>query len=284
MKREGGDDKEKYLENAFGNEFIEKKRTPGVLSARPDDSPEAGNKDYRRLNPWLVVDFKSDFNVPKFSSSGKDNVYWIVRMEKPGVEMVTKAQMVDYYAQTLTKVLRNEKDAQVSIYHISWEEDLGFCCHIDEECAKDLIYVPGVLSVRPDLRVESEYKDYKGNDADVAIEPSEESQTEVKTKRLFVTGLSFYTSVKTLREAFEGFGELVEVKVIMDKISKRSKGFAFLEYTTEEAAAAALKEMNGKIINGWMIVVDVAKPKEFRSVRERHWQEPGRFPYTSSDC
>ncbi|XP_020412862.1 glycine-rich RNA-binding protein 4, mitochondrial-like [Prunus persica] len=83
--------------------------------------------------------------------------------------------------------------------------------------------------------------------------------TPTKTKKLFVTGLSFYTSEKTLRAAFEGFGKLVEVKIIMDKISKRSKGYAFIEYTTEEAASAALREMNGKIINGWMIVVDVAK-------------------------
>jgi RNA recognition motif-containing protein len=37
------------------------------------------------------------------------------------------------------------------------------------------------------------------------------------------------------------------VKVIIDKISKRSKGYAFIEYTTEEAASAALKEMNGKV-------------------------------------
>ncbi|KAI5343844.1 hypothetical protein L3X38_011720 [Prunus dulcis] len=83
--------------------------------------------------------------------------------------------------------------------------------------------------------------------------------TPTKTKKLFVTGLSFYTSEKTLRAAFEGFGELVEVKIIMDKIFKWSKGYAFIEYTTEEAASAALREMNGKIINGWMIVVDVAK-------------------------
>ena len=37
------------------------------------------------------------------------------------------------------------------------------------------------------------------------------------------------------------------VKIIMDKISKRSKGYAFIEYTTEEAAATALEEMNGKV-------------------------------------
>ncbi|KAK7818662.1 organelle rrm domain-containing protein 1 [Quercus suber] len=83
------------------------------------------------------------------------------------------------------------------------------------------------------------------------------------------TGLSFYTSEKTLRAAFEGFGELVEVKIIMDTISKRSKGYAFIEYTTEEAASAALKEMNGKIINGWMIVVDVAKTNPPRYSRGR---------------
>lgn len=40
---------------------------------------------------------------------------------------------------------------------------------------------------------------------------------------------------------------LLTVKIIMDKISKRSKGYAFIEYTTEEAAGAALKEMNGKV-------------------------------------
>jgi RNA recognition motif-containing protein len=90
------------------------------------------------------------------------------------------------------------------------------------------------------------------------------------------------------------------VKIIMDKISKRSKGYAFIEYTTEEAASAALKEMNGKvsqstripslpnppffqerlspalcywclqIINGWMIVVDVAKSNPPRYSRGRH--------------
>jgi hypothetical protein len=34
--------------------------------------------------------------------------------------------------------ISSEKDAQVSIYHVSWERNYGFCCHIDEECAKEL--------------------------------------------------------------------------------------------------------------------------------------------------
>lgn len=43
------------------------------------------------------------------------------------------------------------------------------------------------------------------------------------------------------------------VKVITDKISKRSKGYAFVEYTTEEAASAALKEMNGKVDSSFLL-------------------------------
>ncbi|KAG6478746.1 hypothetical protein ZIOFF_062190 [Zingiber officinale] len=208
-------------------------RVPGVLYVRPDIDEGYGKKDYSYSDPFPVNHLKPDGCSSSFSLFSKNNEYWLVRMDKPGVEVVSKAQMVDYYAQALTKVMGNEKDAQVCIYHISWEKDFGFCCQIDYECARELADVPGVLSVRPDPNHESETKNYKG--------------------------LSFYTSEKTLRAAFEGFGQLVEVKIIMDKISKRSKGYAFIEYTTEEAASAALKDMNGKIINGWMIVVDVAK-------------------------
>ncbi|KAG8059545.1 hypothetical protein GUJ93_ZPchr0002g23385 [Zizania palustris] len=189
--------------------------------------------------------------VCSHSASSREKEFSHVRMEKPGVEVVTKAQMVDDYTQIFMKVLLN-------IYHISWERDYGFCCHIDEECANELADIPGVLSVQPDANFGSDNKNYKG---DGSFKSTEASQADVKTKRLFVTGLSFYTSEKTLWAAFEPFGELIEVKIIMDKISKRSKGYAFLEYTTEEAGGAALKTMNGQIINGWMIVVDIAKTR-----------------------
>ncbi|CAK8573058.1 unnamed protein product [Lathyrus sativus] len=224
---------------------------PGVLSVQPDHNFESENKNY------------------------EDSNHWIVRMDKPSVGVVTKAQIVDHYAQILTKVIGNEKDAQRCLYHVSWKTNFGFCCEIDEDCAHELAGVPGVLSVQPDHNFESENKNYEGrnleNRLNVPSSLGETQETSVETKKLFVTGLSFYTSEKTLRTAFEGFGELVEVKVIIDKISKRSKGYAFIEYATEEAAGAALKEMNGKIINGWMIVVDVAKttPPRYNKGRAR---------------
>lgn len=225
-------------------------RLPVVLTVRPDPDYNSVKKDYScsdiQLNNLRNPQIGTTLLFPLGTAK-----HWLVRMDKPGIGVVTKAQMVDHYAQILTKVLGNEKDAQICIYHVSWQSNFGFCCELDEECAQELAGVPGVLSVQPDENFGSENKDYGDS--------SEASPTPIKTKKLFVTGLSFYTSEKTLRAAFEGFGELVEVKIIMDKISKRSKGYAFIQYTTEEAASAALKEMNGKIINGWMIVVDVAK-------------------------
>uniref|UniRef100_A0ACD5YRH8 Uncharacterized protein n=1 Tax=Avena sativa TaxID=4498 RepID=A0ACD5YRH8_AVESA len=238
-------------------------KLPGVLAVRmvKADASEKDNLS-SRLSPDTLASFSNA--ACNNSSSSEKSEFWLVRMEKPAVEVVTKAQMVDHYTQILMKVVGNEKDAQVSIYHVSWERNYGFCCHIDEECAKELADVPGVLSVSPDANFGSENKDYKGDDN---LKSSDATQVaDIKTKRLFVTGLSFYTSEKTLREAFEPFGELVEVKIIMDRISKRSKGYAFIEYTTEEAGGAALKAMNGEIINGWMIVVDVAKTNS----RDRH--------------
>ncbi|CAN8270332.1 unnamed protein product [Cochlearia groenlandica] len=229
---------------------------PGVLSVKPEVGYSSGRKSY---------DIRNQTSVSLF---GHETVkHWLVRIDKPGVGIVTKAQMVDHCVQLLSKVLWNEKDAQMCLYHVSWQSKFGFCCDLDEEYAKELAGVPGVLDVVPDNNFESLNKDYEG---DCTQRDSDDSESPpVKTKKLFVTGLSFYTSEKTLRAAFEGFGELVEVKIIMDKISKRSKGYAFIEYKTEEAASTALKEMNGKIINGWMIVVDVVKTKPFRQNRSQ---------------
>ncbi|XP_050281846.1 organelle RRM domain-containing protein 1, chloroplastic-like isoform X3 [Quercus robur] len=238
---------------------------PGILSVRPDPDYSSVKKDYSSSNIQSSYLSSSQIGSNLLFPVGSTK-HWLVRMDKPGIGVVTKAQMVDYYAQILTKVLGNEKDTQMCIYHVSWQSNFGFCCELDDECARELadgVGVPGVLSVQLDKNFESENKNYGGNNLQSSTDlpdPSEASQTTpIKTKKLFVTGLSFYTSEKTLRAAFEGFGQLVEVKIILDKISKRSKGYAFIEYTTEEAASAALKEMNGKIINGWMIVVDVAK-------------------------
>eukprot|EP01018_Ginkgo_biloba_P028910 Gb_09687 [translate_table: standard] len=93
----------------------------------------------------------------------------------------------------------------------------------------------------------------------VACLPS--SPPESPTTKLFVSGLSFSTTEESLKNAFLRFGELVEVKIIMDKFAKRSKGFGFIQYATEAEAQEAIKGMDGKFLDGRVIFVEVARPK-----------------------
>ncbi|KAK7380127.1 hypothetical protein VNO78_32556 [Psophocarpus tetragonolobus] len=85
--------------------------------------------------------------------------------------------------------------------------------------------------------------------------------------KLYVSGLSFRTTEESLRNAFENFGQLVEVKLVMDKIANRPRGFAFLRYATEEESQKAIEGMHGKFLDGRVIFVEVAKPRS--EVRQR---------------
>ncbi|GMH09969.1 hypothetical protein Nepgr_011810 [Nepenthes gracilis] len=77
--------------------------------------------------------------------------------------------------------------------------------------------------------------------------------------KLFVGGLSFYTTEKTLSDAFSQFGQVVEAKIVCDRVSDRSKGFGFVTFASEDEAHKALTEMNGKALHGRVIFVDYAK-------------------------
>ncbi|XP_039030631.1 small RNA-binding protein 11, chloroplastic-like [Hibiscus syriacus] len=81
------------------------------------------------------------------------------------------------------------------------------------------------------------------------------------TSKLFVGGLSLYTTEKGLSDAFSQHGQVVEAKIVMDRVSDRSKGFGFVTYASKDEAEKAIAEMNGKDLNGRVIFVDYAKPK-----------------------
>ncbi|XP_009350094.1 organelle RRM domain-containing protein 2, mitochondrial [Pyrus x bretschneideri] len=82
--------------------------------------------------------------------------------------------------------------------------------------------------------------------------------------RLFISGLSRLTTDEKLREAFSPFGQIVDAKVVMDRVSQRSKGFGFITYASVEEAEKAREGMNAKFLDGWVIFVDPAKPREPR--------------------
>lgn len=90
---------------------------------------------------------------------------------------------------------------------------------------------------------------------------SSPKSTATASTRLYVSGLSFRTTEEGLRNAFQNFGQLIDVNLVMDKIANRPRGFAFLRYATEEEGRKAIEGMHGKFLDGRVIFVEVAKPR-----------------------
>ncbi len=79
---------------------------------------------------------------------------------------------------------------------------------------------------------------------------------------IFVAKLNYETQEASLKEAFEVFGEVSSVKIIMDKFSSRSKGFGFVEMPDDEEGMSAINSLNESELDGRSIVVKKARPKE----------------------
>ncbi len=88
-------------------------------------------------------------------------------------------------------------------------------------------------------------------------------------KKLFIGNLPWSITSDSLRDLFSQVGEVVEAMVITDRMSGRSKGFGFVTFATEEAAQAAIQQMNEKEVDGRKIIVNVARPKEERRTNYR---------------
>lgn len=84
---------------------------------------------------------------------------------------------------------------------------------------------------------------------------------------LYIGNLNYDTTEDTLRQVFAEYGEVESVRVITDRYTGRSRGFAFVEMASEEAAAKAISELNGKPVDDREIRVDKAKPRSDRGSR-----------------
>jgi len=81
------------------------------------------------------------------------------------------------------------------------------------------------------------------------------------TNNLYVGNLSYETNEDALRTLFAEYGEIESVNLITDRYTGRSRGFAFVEMSTEQAAQQAVSGLNGKRVDEREIKVDKAKPK-----------------------
>lgn len=84
------------------------------------------------------------------------------------------------------------------------------------------------------------------------------------SKKIFIGGIPYATTEAELREYFAQCGEIESCNIIIDRATNRSKGFGFIEFTTEEAANNAVETLNGTELGGRSIVVNIARPKEDR--------------------
>ncbi|KAL2329878.1 hypothetical protein Fmac_017459 [Flemingia macrophylla] len=80
----------------------------------------------------------------------------------------------------------------------------------------------------------------------------------MSSAKIFVGGISYSTDDMSLREAFSRYGEVIDAKVITDRESGRSRGFAFITYATSEDASSAIQGMDGQDLHGRRIRVNYA--------------------------
>lgn len=83
--------------------------------------------------------------------------------------------------------------------------------------------------------------------------------------KLYVGNLSFDTSAQNLEQIFGEFGTVESTNLIEDRDTGRSRGFAFVEMSSEEEGNDAISKLNGKEIDGRELKVNLAKPRENRS-------------------
>ena len=86
-------------------------------------------------------------------------------------------------------------------------------------------------------------------------------------KKLFVGNLPFSMTDDQLKQTFSAHGNVVSANIVIDKFSQRSKGFAFVEFETEEEAAAAMQALDGSEQDGRNIAVKEALPRPERPVQ-----------------
>ena len=102
------------------------------------------------------------------------------------------------------------------------------------------------------------------SDSQLLFIPKPEERYISMAKKLYVGNLAFQTTSQDLQQLFAQAGTVESASVIEDRDTGQSKGFAFVEMSTEEEAAAAIEQFNGKEVAGRALKVNEARPRENR--------------------
>lgn len=88
---------------------------------------------------------------------------------------------------------------------------------------------------------------------------------------IYVSNLSFHTTEDDLRKLFEQFGSVSAARIITDRSTGRSRGFAFVEMGSDAEGGEAIKGLNSKEIEGRSMSVSVAREKSDRPDTNKKW-------------
>ncbi|HLZ17846.1 MAG TPA: RNA-binding protein [Cyclobacteriaceae bacterium] len=84
---------------------------------------------------------------------------------------------------------------------------------------------------------------------------------------IYVANIPWKASEDQLKELFAQYGEVTSAKIIMDKVTQRSRGFGFVEMGDDNSGRNAINELNGRDFLGKSLVVNEARPREERPAR-----------------
>ncbi len=90
--------------------------------------------------------------------------------------------------------------------------------------------------------------------------------------KLYVGGVAYRTTDQGLQDAFAQAGNVVSARIIMDRMTNRSRGFGFVEMATDEEAQKAIEMWHGKELDGRELIVNEARPMEERPREDRGGQ------------
>ncbi len=86
---------------------------------------------------------------------------------------------------------------------------------------------------------------------------------------IYVANIPFSVSEEELRELFENYGRVESVRIILDRETQKSRGFAFVEMSNDEDGQSAIDSLNGKNLSGKLLSVSIARPRESGSSQHK---------------
>ncbi|KAK0602547.1 hypothetical protein LWI29_034621 [Acer saccharum] len=94
-----------------------------------------------------------------------------------------------------------------------------------------------------------------------ASEAAQQHPKAEPSTNLHITGLSKRTTTEKLREKASEFGEVINARVVTDRVTGYSRCFGFVKYATLEDAAKGITGMDGQFLDGWVIFAEYARPR-----------------------